>query len=423
MGFTREEADSERNYFNEQVREHVSPRPPCKVVFVRYEVRGKERFIIKITVDESPLKPVIVKFEGIPSINMRREGFTNGAAYEEIIQMSISSQNQSYDTLPSRQTYDRKNFTSLLRFHKERTEGKALIEKALASLGFFDRAGFLANGAVLFQDDPKGSKTAVLCCVFSGLTKGNERIVTTSRFNGNITDGIQFVCDFVRQRMNRSIVKLGESHIEVDAFPERALFEGVVNAYAHGDYLRDGTQIQVDMYSDRLEISSPGSLFPGEPLEKTYDLLGIISKRRNELICGVLVLCQAMEATGSGFDAIVEEYRGADDAHRPYVASASDHFTLVLPDLTYNDGVSDAMYPMLEFAPVPHGSKYDEKILAYCYNYARKVSEIAAHLNISDSTHLRKDILGNLAKNGYLRASKSGRAQFWQTMRAMVRLR
>ena len=66
--------------------------------------------------------------------------------------------------------------------------------------------------------------------------------------------------------MNRSIIKLGESHVEVDAFPERTLFEGVVNAYAHRDYLLDGTQIHVDLFSDRLEISSPGSLFLGEPL-------------------------------------------------------------------------------------------------------------------------------------------------------------
>jgi predicted HTH transcriptional regulator len=197
----------------------------------------------------------------------------------------------------------------------------------------------------------------------------------------------------------------------------------VVNAYAHRDHFLDGTQIQVDLFSDRLEISSPGSLFLGEPLEKTYDLSGIISKRRNELICGVLVHCQAMEATGSGFDTIAEEYQDADDAHRPYITSTSDHFTLVLPDLTYKDGASDAMLPLLEFAPVPHGSKYDEKILAYCYNYARKASEIAAHLGISDSTHLRKDILGNLVENGYLRASKMGGAQFFETVRAMVRLR
>lgn len=48
--------------------------------------------------------------------------------------------------------------------------------------------------------------------------------------------------------------------------------------------------------------------YRGEKLGKTYDLTGIISKRRNELISGVLVACNVMEAAGTGFDKIAEEY-------------------------------------------------------------------------------------------------------------------
>lgn len=52
-------------------------------------------------------------------------------------------------------------------------------------------------------------------------------------------------------------------------------------AVAHRDYYLDGTQIQVDMFKDRLEISSPGGFYRGEKSGKTYNLSGIISKRRN----------------------------------------------------------------------------------------------------------------------------------------------
>ena len=103
-----------------------------------------------------------------------------------------------------------------------------------------------------------------------------------------------------------------------------------------------------------------------------------------------------MEAAGTGFDKIIEEYKEADEGHRPYIYSSSDHFTLVLPDMTYIDGVEDSNIPVLTFVPVANGTNYDDKVLSFCYYQAHKVSEIAEYLGISDSTYLRKQVLGNL---------------------------
>lgn len=75
---------------------------------------------------------------------------------------------------------------------------------------------------------------------------------------------------------------------------------------------------------------------------------------------------------------------------------------LVLPDLTYENGVADEALPVLLFAPVPEGTELDAKVLSLCYLKARKASEIAEYLGISDSTYLRKRILGNLEGKGYL---------------------
>lgn len=422
IGFDRTEADSERNYFNNQVNEHVSPRPPYQISFLRYEIRGQERFILAIRVESSQVKPVIVKFDGVPSIFMRREGFTGGATYEEIIAMSIHSQPASFDTVMSGEEYNSGDFETLRAFYRQHTGGKALSDKMLASLGSFNEKGLLANGAMLFRDHYAGHKTDVQCSVFSGLTKGSERIVSVNRFSGNITDSIDYMYSFVLQRMNHTLIKKSDSHIEIDAYPKRALFEGIINAVAHRDYFLDGTQIQVDMFRNRLEISSPGSFYHGEPLPKTYDLSKIISKRRNELICGILVQCGVMEAAGTGFDKIVEEYRDADDAHKPYIYSATDHFTLVLPDLSYTDGISNSL-PALEFAPVPDGSRFDAEILSFCYGNARKAAEIAAHLGVSNSTHLKEKILGTLVANGYLTKEKVSRSFYYRTNPEMVRLK
>jgi predicted HTH transcriptional regulator len=422
IGFDRKAADNERNYFNNQVNEHLTPRPQMKIAFIRYEIKNHERFIIRVSIPESSVKPVILKYKNIPSIFMRRDGFTNGATYEEIIEMSVKSKNTQYDMLLSDVKYDPKKISVLRAFYSEHNDGKELKEKALQSMGFYNEDDYLRNGAVLFLDDYSGKKTEIQCSVFSGFNKGSERIVTINRFNGNITATINYMMDFVNQRMNHSIIKLNDVRKNIDAYPQRALFEGVINAVAHRDYYLDGTQIQVDMFKDRLEISSPGGFYRGEKLGKTYDLSGIISKRRNDLIAGVLVSCNVMEAAGTGFDKIVEEYEGADAFHRPYIYSSSDHFTLVFPDLTYVDGVVDSNLPMLTFAPVPNGTEYDGKIMSFCYYQARKVSEIAEYLGVSDSTYFRKQVLGNLEMNGYLEKSKLSRAMFYKTNPQMVRL-
>lgn len=422
-GFTREEADRERNYFNNQVNEHLTPLPELHILFPAYQTNNGQRYIILIQIPSSSIKPVILNYKGIPSIFMRRDGFTNGATYEEIIEMGIHSQNTQYDSLYTDIPYQRSDYQKLMAFCSEHADGKKLTDKALASIGFYNDDRMLSNGAVLFRDQYNGSKTAVMCSVFSGFTKGSERVVTVNKFSGPLTDTIRYMMEFVEQRMNHSFVKLADRRVNTDAYPSRALFEGIINAVAHRDYYLDGTQIQVDMFRDRLEISSPGSFYRGAPIQKTYDLSSVISKRRNEVICNVLVACRVMEASGTGFDKIVEDYAEADQNHKPYVYSSSDHFTLVLPDLTYEAGIEDDNAYPVEFMPLANGTKHDEKVLGFCYGKAHKSSEIAAYLGISDSSYLRNKVLKNLVDHGYLKTGKQGRTVYYSTSRDQVRLK
>ncbi|WP_044976643.1 ATP-binding protein [Ruminococcus sp. HUN007] len=63
IGFDRKAADNERNYFNNKVTEHLTPRPVMNISFVRYEIKDNERFIIRVDVSESSVKPVILKYK------------------------------------------------------------------------------------------------------------------------------------------------------------------------------------------------------------------------------------------------------------------------------------------------------------------------------------------------------------------------
>lgn len=65
---------------------------------------------------------------------------------------------------------------------------------------------------------------------------------------------------FMRRNL-RTTVELREGRrVERTEYPEAVLREGIVNALVHRDYLLSATTIELSMYSDRLEIVSPGRL-------------------------------------------------------------------------------------------------------------------------------------------------------------------
>lgn len=159
IGFNRKDADSERNFFNNKLNEHTTPRPQALFSFIPYKIHDTERFIIKVTVPESPVKHVILKFKQVPPIHMQCADFTYGATYEEVIKISLQSSQAQYGSLDSTEIYNADNYKKLFDFYSFHNDGKILPEKALRSAGFYNQDGTLKNGALLFGDDYDGEKT------------------------------------------------------------------------------------------------------------------------------------------------------------------------------------------------------------------------------------------------------------------------
>lgn len=186
------------------------------------------------------------------------------------------------------------------------------------------------------------------------------------------------------------------------SYPPRSVTEGIVNAIAHRNNFMSGSQIEVNMFKDRLEITSPGSLLGVRELKREKNIASIIPRRRNELICAVLEYCRYMESKGSGFDKIEQDYAGKGEAFRPFISSDSSSFTLVLPNLTFAAGVIDEdSEPKVHVQGVLDG-KNDAEILSFCFRKARTAKEIADKLGIQASTYFRKQVLGKLVGQGYL---------------------
>lgn len=424
-GFSHVYADKIRNIFNNKVNEHLFPKPNCRIEFLKYLDKERELYILKIIVAKNSIRPVVMTVKGVPAIYMRRDGYTNGATYDEIISMSIASKNVQFDNIYSEKMYKRENFQKLFAFYKEHClqTDKELTDKALCSLGFFNAEGMLANGALLFEDDYNQHEVDLTCSVFAGFNRGQEKIVALNRFagQGNLLDSVKYALDFVKQRMNHSILKTAEGHVDLDAYPARALLEGIINAVAHRNYFLTGTQIQVDMFRDRLEIASPGGFYERDVIPKTFKLSSVMSVRRNKLISDVLVKCNVMEAAGTGFDKIIEDYAPFDEKHQPYIFASVNQFVLVLPDLTYEPGIETDITNSLIYAPVENGSEYDRDILSYCYFSAKNVAQLATQLKKSNSSYLR-NIINNLVEQKYLIVNQVGRTKYYRTNRELVKL-
>lgn len=120
-----------------------------------------------------------------------------------------------------------------------------------------------------------------------------------------------------------------------------------------------------------------------------------------------------MESKGSGFDKIEQDYAGKGEAFRPFISSDGSSFTLVLPNLTFAEGVIDEdSEPEVHVQGVLDG-KNDAAILSFCFRKARTAKEIADKLGIQASTYFRKLVLGNLAGQGYLlEDSSEGAAKY-----------
>ena len=82
------------------------------------------------------------------------------------------------------------------------------------------------------------------------------------------------------------------------------MFEAVVNAVAHRDYSVYGSKIRLHLFSDRLEIFSPGAI----PNTITIESISERQSARNELITSILARCPMnVNAAGSRREFIMDK--------------------------------------------------------------------------------------------------------------------
>jgi len=156
-------------------------------------------------------------------------------------------------------------------------------------------------GAVLFakrldEFDGLGRKSARVV-VYKGTGKLKTRLDKPGVKGYAV--GFEGLLDFINGLIPSNEVIGKALRQEVKMFPEIAVRELVANALIHQDFAETGTSVTVEIYADRLEVSSPGKPFISP--ERFIDEY----QSRNERLADLMRRLGICEEKGSGIDKVV----------------------------------------------------------------------------------------------------------------------
>ncbi|HIQ04302.1 MAG TPA: DeoR family transcriptional regulator, partial [Anaerolineae bacterium] len=156
-------------------------------------------------------------------------------------------------------------------------------------------------GILLFGRDPQRflHSAEIILIRYGGLTMEDEFLRQDVR--GTLPEQIRQAEVFLVANMRKGMRIQGLEREERPEYPVPVVREAIVNAVAHRDYSIRGDCIRVLMFSDRLEVYSPGRL-PGH-----VTVENIVDERysRNEVIVQILSDMGFIERLGYGIDRMI----------------------------------------------------------------------------------------------------------------------
>ena len=143
----------------------------------------------------------------------------------------------------------------------------------------------------------------------------------------------------------------------------------------------------MDIYDDRIDIVSPGSWLLPRKYEE-YPLGTIPSIRRNGIIAACLDIANLMERGGTGFQTMIEAYRGCEEEKQPVVLIYPGFLDLRLFDMLYQE---DAPYQEMGDA---------EKVMQLLQDGPQRVKTLQSATKYKSRSQFLKDIINPLLEEG-----------------------
>ena len=276
----------------------------------------EDKTIIIAEISPGKQRPYYIKSMGIKDgTYIRVSGTSRPAGRDLTAEMYYEDEGRSYDKVIRRDlTVTDEEIAELCRQMKEvaiangksKTQKEAvkdITKNVLLSWGLLAEAedGSIhpTNGYVFLL-----GKDEFLSHIQCGMFKGKTRAVFVDKreYSGPLWQQIDDSFQFVLRNIHLGAKLEGIYRKDIYELPPDSIRELIINAVMNCSYLQS-SHIQVAIYDDRLEITSPGGLMPGVTLDKMREGY---SKIRNRALAHAFSYMNLIEAWGSGIPKLLE---------------------------------------------------------------------------------------------------------------------
>lgn len=319
-----------------KIRDYMDPLP--EVEMVPHVINGLH--ILQLKVNNGHYTPYYYVGDGQRIAFVRVGDESIPATAEQMVRLVLKGSNKTFDSLHTDYKVEDYSFTILVNTFKKRTN-QEWNKKYLLSFGLVTNTGVLTNAGALFADDNPMWQSRLYCTRWDGKEKGDA--INDAEFTGNILMLLREAMNFVKSNTKRGWEKLPDGRKNKPEYAERAVLETMVNHFIHRDYTVMGSEVHLDIYDDRLTVTSPGGMYNGI-LIQNLDIADVSSERRNPILANVMAQLDYMEKRGSGLTRICNETKaleGYKDELKPVFKSTPTQFQTIIYATVDTQNVGD----------------------------------------------------------------------------------
>lgn len=373
-----EDTQATRLSLENAINDNITPRPDYEI----REIQVGHLKIIELEVRRGKNVPYLYKGQAY----RRMDTATTQVDENELFNLMLRKRNLTYDAADS--SHQELEFKTLEQFLQENLGITQFDKNILITLGLIKSGKF--NIAAELLSDQNTHANASLDIVRFGTT--TSIILDRNRLdNLSVLTQYQRAVEMFQLYYKPFQIIEGFERVSRERIPDAAFREAVANAIVHRDY-RIGGSIQIAMFSDRIDITSPGGLPNGLTIENYLN--DLVSMPRNPILANVFYRLGIIELFGTGVLRIKDAYAGTGE--KPIFKIDESRIRIILPVLHMPEKMSD-----------------EDRVLSYLARY-QEISRSEVEKRIGLSRSQSYELLSKLVKTGKIKRVGSGPATKYQ---------